>query len=125
MDDCLCHIEVFVHSTEAATAHGARCRPIYLRHYNRGRGVVLIGHSQGARLLTALLGDEIDPDPGARAHLVSALLMGGHVTVAKGRNLGGSFQHLPICRSDQRSECVVTYASFDAERPRLLVRARL
>ena len=48
---------------------------------------------------------------------VSALLMGGHVSVAKGRDIGGSFQHLPICRSDQRSECVVTYASFDAEPP--------
>ena len=33
----------------------------YLAHYNKGRGVVLIGHSQGASLLIALIKREIDP----------------------------------------------------------------
>ncbi len=35
----------------------------YLAHYNKGRGVVLIGHSQGASLLIALIKREVDPYP--------------------------------------------------------------
>ena len=34
----------------------------YLAHYNHGRGVVLIGHSQGASLLVPLMQREIDPE---------------------------------------------------------------
>src|ERR1700683_5152901 len=41
----------------------------YLAHYNKGRGVVLIGHSQGASLLIALIKREIDPNPSDR-HLL-------------------------------------------------------
>jgi hypothetical protein len=89
----------------------------YLRNYNRGRGVVLIGHSQGARMLTALLAGQIDGNPNVRRRLVSALLIGGHVTVAKGSNVGGSFLHVPICRTEVRSGCVIAYSSFDTEPP--------
>jgi hypothetical protein len=35
----------------------------YLAHDNHGRGVVLIGHSQGAALLIPLIRHEIDPTP--------------------------------------------------------------
>src|SRR5665213_596071 len=35
----------------------------YLAHENRGRGVVLIGHSQGSGVLTALIKNEIDGQP--------------------------------------------------------------
>ena len=48
----------------------------YLREDNHGRGVVLIGHSQGSRIMRALIRREIDPDPAARAVLVSAIIPG-------------------------------------------------
>ncbi len=35
----------------------------YLAHYNDGRGVVFIGHSQGTIMLTHLIATEIDPNP--------------------------------------------------------------
>ncbi|MFN8159817.1 MAG: DUF3089 domain-containing protein [Solirubrobacterales bacterium] len=89
----------------------------YLAHYNRGRGVVLIGHSQGTRMLTRLVTEEIDPRPGMRRLLVSALLIGGHVTVAKGRGVGGSFQHVAACRTARQNACVVAYSSYDSEPP--------
>ena len=38
----------------------------YLQHDNHGRGVVLIGHSQGAYVLAALLAQEIDGKPVSR-----------------------------------------------------------
>lgn len=84
----------------------------YLDHYNEGRGVVLIGHSQGTMMLTALIAAEIDSDPEARRLLVSALLIGGNVMVATGQDAGGDFQNIPACRSADQTGCVVAYSTF-------------
>jgi hypothetical protein len=84
----------------------------YLAHYNHGRGVVLLGHSQGSALLIALLRAQIDPNPSLRRLLVSAVLPGGNVTVASGQDVGGDFQHIPACESETQTGCVVAYSSF-------------
>src|SRR5262249_34005324 len=77
----------------------------YLAHDNRGRGIVFIGHSQGAGMLTQLLSSEIDPNPKLRRRLVSALLLGGNVTVAAGRDSGGDFQHIRACHRRDQTGC--------------------
>jgi hypothetical protein len=84
----------------------------YLANYNNDREVVLIGHSQGAGMLTRLIASEIDPNPDMRGRLVSALLLGGNVTVAAGQDVGGDFQNIPACRSADQTGCVVAYSSF-------------
>ena len=84
----------------------------YMASYNHGRGVVLIGHSQGAMLLADLLHFEIDRTPDVRETLVSALLLGGNVTVAAGRTTGGDFANIPACGSTSQTGCVVGYSSF-------------
>jgi len=89
----------------------------YMAHYNNGRGVVFIGHSQGTMMLTKLITSEIDPNPDARRLLVSALLIGGNVTVAKGQDVGGDFQNIPACRSTSQTGCVVAYSSFNEPPP--------
>jgi hypothetical protein len=89
----------------------------YLRHYNHGRGVVVIGHSQGASMLIALLRSQVDPRPSLRRLLVSALIMGGNVTVPIGKTEGGSFEHIPACTSRTETGCVVAYSSFDEPPP--------
>jgi hypothetical protein len=89
----------------------------YLAHDNKGRGVVFIGHSQGAGMLTQLLRTQIDPNPKLRRLLVSAILLGGNVTVAAGRDSGGDFQHIPACRGRDQSGCVVAYSTFDQPPP--------
>jgi Protein of unknown function (DUF3089) len=89
----------------------------YIAHYNHGRGVVLIGHSQGASLLIPLIRRQIDPNTAVRRLLVSALLMGGNVTVPVGADVGGDFQHIPACRSNDETGCVVAYSSFDEPPP--------
>jgi hypothetical protein len=89
----------------------------YLAHYNQGRGVVLIGHSQGAVMLIHLITSEIDPNPDVRGRLVSALLLGGNVTVAAGQDVGGDFQNIPACRSADQTGCVVAYSSFNEPPP--------
>jgi pimeloyl-ACP methyl ester carboxylesterase len=89
----------------------------YLRRHNDGRGVVLIGHSQGAYMLSALVQREIDRSPRVRRRLVSALLIGGNVLVAKGRPAGGDFANVPACRAPRQTGCVVAYSAFSAPPP--------
>jgi hypothetical protein len=89
----------------------------YLAHYNDGRGIVFIGHSQGAAILIRLLQQQVDVKPAVRAHLVSALLMGGNVTIKKGTGVGGDFDHIPTCKTTSQTGCVVAYSSFTTTPP--------
>jgi hypothetical protein len=89
----------------------------YLRKFNHGRGVVLIGHSQGAGMLTKLLSSEIERHRAQRDLLVSALLMGGNVTVPKGDDVGGSFSTTPVCHSEDEIGCVVAFSTFGETPP--------
>jgi hypothetical protein len=89
----------------------------YLERHNRGRGVVLIGHSQGSFMLSQLVRDEIDRRAAARRRLVSAMLMGGSVAVPKGRDVGGDFRRVPACRSARQIGCVVAYSAFSEPPP--------
>jgi hypothetical protein len=89
----------------------------YLKHFNDGRPVVLIGQSQGAIVLRRLISLEIDPKPKVRALLISALLMGGDVLVPQGRNVGGDFKRIPACRSPTQVACVVAFSTFNEQPP--------
>jgi Protein of unknown function (DUF3089) len=89
----------------------------YLAHYNRGRGVVLIGHSQGAGMLRALIRKQIDPKKRVRKLLVSAILLGGNVTVKRGSNVGGDFRHVRACHSAKQTRCVIAYSAFNETPP--------
>jgi Protein of unknown function (DUF3089) len=88
----------------------------YLQQDNNGRGVVLIGHSQGAGVLTQLIRNEIDGKP-AQSKIVSALLLGTSLSVPKGKEVGGAFKQMPLCRSTTQTECVIAYASFRSTIP--------
>jgi hypothetical protein len=89
----------------------------YLANYNHGRGIVFIGHSQGAMLLITLLEREVEPMPEVRKLLVSGLLMGGNTTVAPGKMTGGAFSEIAACESASQTGCVVGYSSFGGEPP--------
>ncbi len=88
----------------------------YLEHDNHGRGVVLIGHSQGSYHLERLISEQIEGKP-AQALLVSAILGGGRLQVAKGSDTGGTFKHLPLCHGADQTGCVITYSSYLASAP--------
>ncbi len=88
----------------------------YLDHYNEGRGVILIGHSQGASLLKQLIKDEIDGKP-IQSRIISASLIGTNVEVAKDSDRGGTFSKMPLCASDDQTGCIITYSSFPANSP--------
>jgi hypothetical protein len=88
----------------------------YLEHDNHGRGVVLIGHSQGSFVLTDLIKKEIDGKP-VQSRIISALLLGTSLPVPRGKDVGGAFQHMPLCHSAEQTGCVITYASFRSNAP--------
>ena len=83
----------------------------YLQRDNNGRGVVLIGHSQGSGVLTQLIRNEIDGKP-VQSRLVSALLLGTNLPVPRGKDAGGAFQNIPLCRTAKQVGCAIAYASF-------------
>jgi hypothetical protein len=89
----------------------------YLANYNHGRAIVFIGHSQGASLLIGLLKNQVDDDPKVRRLLVSALLLGGNVTVPIGKDVGGDFTDIPACHSTTQTGCVVAYSTFETTPP--------
>jgi hypothetical protein len=68
----------------------------YLAHENQGRGVVLVGHSQGSGVLTRLIRDEVDGKP-VQSQLVSAILMGTSLPVP--------------------NHCVIAFADFRSNVP--------
>lgn len=89
----------------------------YLGHDNNGRPFVLIGHSQGALVLTHLVQQEIDKVPAVRARMLSAILLGGNVTVPTGKDVGGDFTAVPACRRPFQNGCVIAYSSFATTPP--------
>jgi hypothetical protein len=89
----------------------------YMANENNGRGVILIGHSQGAGWLGRLAAEEVDDQPGLRSRLVAAYILGGRVAVPPGADVGGSLEHLPLCRRADQTGCVVVYGSYPATQP--------
>src|SRR5215467_4302349 len=75
----------------------------YLQHDNQGRGVVLIGHSQGSFILIELMRNEIDSKP-VQSRIVSAILLGTTVAVPKGKDVGGTFKNMPICHAAKKRD---------------------
>lgn len=73
-----------------------------------GRGVVLIGHSQGAGILRQIVADEIAPDDAARERVIAAVLLGTGVSADEG---------LPPCTSTDEAGCLVSFSSYPADRP--------
>lgn len=88
----------------------------YLAHDNHGRGVVLIGHSQGSLVLAELIKREIDGKP-VQHRIVSAILAGYRLQVPVGKDVGAEFKSMPLCRSADQIGCVITFASFRADSP--------
>lgn len=88
----------------------------YLEHDNKGRGVVLIGHSQGSFILQALIANEIDGKPDQK-RLVSAILMGVTIQVPTGKDVGGSFKSVPLCRTASDTGCLITFSTYRSTVP--------
>src|SRR5260370_31569888 len=63
-----------------------------------------------------MIRNEIDGKP-IQAQIISALLLGTSLPVPKGKDVGGAFQHIPLCHSATHTGCVIAYASFRSTIP--------
>ena len=77
----------------------------YLAHDNHGRGVILVGHSQGAIILKQLIAEEVDGKP-AQKLLVAAYLAGNPDLNAQ------SFHAVKPCAAADQTGCVVAWSSY-------------
>jgi hypothetical protein len=89
----------------------------YLAHYNDGRPIIFIGHSQGASMLIELLKQLVDNNSTLRSRVVLAVILGGNVVVPTGSLEGGSFSHIPVCSATGQAGCVIAYSSFPSQPP--------
>lgn len=83
----------------------------YLKHDNKGRGVILIGHSQGSGVLKALIASEIEGKTAA-SRMIAAYLAGHNVLVPAGKDVGGDLKSTPLCRSASQTGCALAWVSF-------------
>jgi hypothetical protein len=88
----------------------------YMANENKGRGVVLIGHSQGAGVLARLIAAEIEGKP-AQKQFISAIILGSAVMVPEGQDVGGTYKTIPLCRAEDQTGCVISYATFRDSNP--------
>jgi hypothetical protein len=89
----------------------------YLAHRDRGRPIVLVGHSQGAEMIVRLLRRFFDePSSPLRERLLVALAIGGHVEVPRGASTGGTLRTIPVCTSPDERGCVIAYRTHAAGR---------
>ncbi len=84
----------------------------YLANDNQGRGVILLGHSQGTGHIIRLLKEVVDPSEAQRSVLISAIMLGGAGAVPEGEDVGAAMRNIPLCRSNEQTGCIITYASF-------------
>ena len=89
----------------------------YLKKHNKGRGVLIVGHSQGTFVLRRLIPDVIDGNRSVRKRVISAYMLGGTVLVPKGKDVGGDFKNIPACRSTSQIGCVVAFNTYGGPVP--------
>src|SRR5688500_4301544 len=87
----------------------------YLQRDNQGRGIVLVGHSQGAYILTEILRQEIEGKP-VQKQLVGAYILGATFPAVKGKNVGGTV-NIPLCGKPGQIGCVVNFSAFRSTVP--------
>ena len=111
----ICRVWAPVHrplGLSTAYADVRRAWRTYLRNSNGGRAIVLLSHGRGTVLLRRLVRDDVDDRPAVRRRLLSALLVGGDVTVRRGRGYGGDFANIGACRSTRQTGCVVAFSMY-------------
>ncbi len=86
----------------------------YLAHDNHGRGIVLIGHSEGSGEATLIV-DQMDRLPAVRTLLVSAIITGLDLPVTQAGL--GPFATVGPCASATQTGCVVGFNAFSEAPP--------
>jgi len=77
----------------------------YIKHYNKGKPYILVGHSQGAQVLMLLLKNYMPEHTGTYARMVCAYVIGYPVTA----EFMSSNKHLKFAESAEDTGVIVSY----------------
>lgn len=91
----------------------------YMAHHNQGRGFILVGHSQGSRMLSRLIAEVIEQQPYLSDRHIAAHIPGEEIVVPVGQDVGVTFARTPACRSPTHTGCVIAYSSYRKGDPEL------
>lgn len=93
-------MEIAYNDIDSAFSH-------YLKYYNKGHKIILMGHSQGSDLVMFLLRKKFDNNPVLQSQLVVALCAGEpNYVSANGSRTGGVVQNIKECHpKDSLPEC--------------------
>lgn len=80
----------------------------FLANDNKGRPLILAGHSQGSRHLVQLLEDEVDQSP-VRNRLIAAYVIGYPIPMDV---FGRKYDNLAPCDTPEQTGCVISWNSF-------------
>lgn len=83
----------------------------YLENFNEGRGVLLVGHSQGTMVLTSMIAAHID-GKSVEEQIIAAHLIGAPVQVPDGEVVGATFKSMPLCEKAEQSGCIINYSAY-------------
>lgn len=108
---------VYTQYTEIAYQSALSAWKDYLANHNQGRGVILLGHSQGSATVGRLIDEEIDPNPEVRKLMVGAILPGANIHVPRGELVGGMYDNVPVCSEVGQYRCLVAYSMFNGTPP--------
>lgn len=81
----------------------------YLHHFDRGKPIVVVGHSQGAQMAMQLVHDTFDQSAQLRPRLLAAMPIGFLVHTPANAPTGGTFENLVACSQPDQLGCVVAY----------------
>ncbi|MEL6831148.1 MAG: DUF3089 domain-containing protein, partial [Pseudomonadota bacterium] len=81
----------------------------YLENHNDGRGIALIGHSQGASMIFEMLQKDLIASDAAD-QLISIQAIGSPAHVDENE----TFEGVPMCTSTNQTGCIINYMSFKA-----------
>ena len=90
----------------------------YLHDDNQGRPIVLAGVGQGAKLISHLLQDVVDPDPALRQRIAAVYMLDTALPAVD----YGPYAPMPACRQRDQAHCVVAWSMVPEGKQRVAQR---
>ena len=84
----------------------------YIANDNKGRGYLLIGHSQGAGHLSRLIAETVEQEGFLRDRMIAAHILGTSTRTIEGSNIVSGTQRTELCLSSDDTGCIVAYVSY-------------
>ncbi len=87
----------------------------FLTNYNKDRGFIMLGHSQGSAHTARLIDEIVDKDPELRKRFIGAIAPGANIPVPIGKAVGGLYDNVPACTGVGEVGCVTAFSTYKGD----------